>query len=430
LANFGTGTRTAWSNSVTSYCEQNIINNLLGTNTIKVQDLQAQVEVVGKALASETYMHGGTFTNRGVSDKMVNVMKNTLLLLKNIPNFCKANAFASRAHADSGENLMQMFDEISYNSVYKSAIVGTLTQLAENTPVVDDYTDDSVDDSEVVIDPETGRRTKKMKIKGKEGSTYTADDLTKPFVDVYPCFAGIATEAKDFKFVYILNPSSHKNIIDMSEGGGTTTTIDEKTFFKNDGTYYKTSDRDKISGNFKCSIGQEEILLTPTSSRVGKPESIIDKYPCLVTSNAKIMGTITDEAEMDDESRARHHQLSQYPEGKVFFFINGEFLTEFDEKEEKDMTGTFQCSGKRAGKSRLIVTPAAQGDWSGKSKAPEPKYRIPGPERPKNSMDGMGVVSISASYISEILKCAKIGGSTLNQDALNQLYDYIKNNKK
>ena len=41
----------------------------------------------------------------------------------------------------------------------------------------------------------------------------------------------------------------------------------------------------------------------------------------------------------------------------------------------------------------------------------------------------MGTVSASPSYISEILKCAKIGGSTLDQNALNQLYDYIKNNK-
>jgi hypothetical protein len=130
---------------------------------------------------------------------------------------------------------------------------------------------------------------------------------------------------------------------------------------------------------------------------------------------------------MSDYDRSRHDSLGTYPEGEVYFFDNGTFATQYDYDAGIKVTGTFFCGGIK--KTDLKVSKKRDARWDGKDRAPSPEFPIPKKERPKNSASGMGVVSISASYISEILKCAKIGGSTLDQNALNQLYDYIKNNK-
>jgi hypothetical protein len=407
--------RASFNRAIETACTKDKAN--AGTPTM------GEMEILETAKKLHEYINTpNTFGLGYATQESRTAMKEILTNVPTLPDFCH---IANQYKLAYGTSLLEdLRREIYYDSYYSDVVkLPLLSAVAKSI----DLTKEA--EEGIVTDPKTGKKTKKMNVKGKQGSTYTSDDLTEKFVEVYPCFAGIATETKDFNIVYILNPSRHSTIIDTTVNGGTVTTIAEKTFFKNDGTYYKSSDRNKVSGTFECGMGGEEIWLTPTSGGVGKPETITDKYPCLTTFNAKIIGNEIEVAEMDDESRARHPDLSKYPKGKVFFFINGEFLTEFDEREDKDMTGTFSCGGKRGGKSRLKVTPASEADWSGKSKAPEPKYRLPGMDRPKNSMDGMGVVSISASYISEILKCAKIGGSTLTQDALNQLYDYIKNNK-
>jgi hypothetical protein len=344
-------------------------------------------------------------------------IKEILTNVPTLPDFCH---IASQYKLAYGKSLLEdLRREIYYDSYYSDVVrLPLLSAVAKSI----DLTQEA--EEGVVTDPKTG---KKMKIKGKQGSTYTENDLTQPFVEVYPCFAGIATESKDKNIVFILNPSKHSTIIDTSDRGGMRTTIAEKTFFKNDGTYYKSSDRNKVSGTFECGMGGEEIWLTPTSAGVGTPEGILKRYPCLSLYNIKQDGEDTETALMSNDSRARHEELSKYPKGEVYFFMNGEFLTEFDEREGKTMTGTFSCEGRK--KNRLRVTTASQGDWDAKSKALEPKYRLPGEERPKNRMDGMGIVSASAADITEILKCANIGGSVLDQTALNKLYEYIKNNK-
>lgn len=129
--------RWRWRNMVTKWCSDNIYNRNLGPNSIPKSQLQTIVNDTGRALKLGTYTMG-TLTNRGVTNETVTEFVNQMGFLVNIPNFCHANNdFKSFEHASGGENLMEMYDEISNNQVFITNIIGGLKNLAEQTKIFD-----------------------------------------------------------------------------------------------------------------------------------------------------------------------------------------------------------------------------------------------------------------------------------------------------
>jgi hypothetical protein len=197
-----------------------------------------------------------------------------------------------------------------------------------------------------------------------------------------------------------------------------------------DGTYitYTDAKANALSGKFQCSRDGELTLLYPGKVGMGSEGGIYSKWPCLGQSRkdgtpyTEIDSSDNNQAIMADEERKTHPIFSGYPEGDIYFSIDGTFLTENDFNNDLDKSGRFKCKSK----GRIFAAP-----FKGVSTEPiKPNPIVTTTNRGgSKTAGGMGTVSASPSYISEILKCAKIGGSTLDQNALNQLYDYIKNNK-
>ena len=246
----------------------------------------------------------------------------------------------------------------------------------------------------------------------------------------------VAVASKAKNAIIVQNPSEHEQIIDQSQRKKTN--ITDKTTFMLDGTYitYTDAKANALSGKFQCSRDGELTLLYPGKVGMGGEDNIYSKFPCLGASRKGGTGLLpgtpyteidpsdNNKAIMDDEERKTHPIFSGYPKGDIYFSSDGNFQTEDDFNNDVDVSGRFKCKSK----GRIYAKP-----FIGASTEPIKPTSIVTPPDDKDktkTTSGMGIVSISSSYISEILKCAKIGGSTLNQNALNQLYDYIKNNKK
>ena len=306
--------------------------------------------------------------------------------------------------------------EIYYDENYSNTVRYPLTLAIEKSL---DITKQAEEEGTVeVTDPKTG---KKMKVPKKDAGTYTSDDETSEFTKTFPCLATIANATKDYKSVYVLKPSDHENIIDMSTG--IKTKISEKAVFKNDQNYYLKSKRGQAAGTWQCSEPDaEDVELTPAGAGVGTKDNILGKFPCLNAYNVEPKKNKPNIGEMSDYDRSQHASLSTYPEGNVYFFDNGVFVTQRDYEGGIKKSGTFSCGA--IDEDKLEIDKKSATRWEDRERAP-----VPINPNPKPNAGGMGIVSAFPSYISEILKCAKIGGSTLDQNALNKLYDYIKDNK-
>jgi hypothetical protein len=311
-------------------------------------------------------------------------------------------------------------------------------QLAYGTTLLDDLTAEFYSDdyhSKVVRVPLLKAVAKSMdmtkkaeKDGGSKSGTGDAEweKAQLDFYKTYPCLTDVARATRAKNAVVVQNPSQHKQIMDKSQGKQATIT-DETTFLL-DGTYQTATDenRGEFSGKFECSPRGEKVLLYPGKFGMGGEGGIYSKWPCLGqprkdgTAYTEIDSSDNNQAIMADEERKTHPIFSGYPEGDIYFSSDGTFLTENDFNNDLDKSGRFKCKSK----GRIFAAP-----FKGVSTEPIKTNTTTGGGGAK-VIGGMGIVSASAADVTEILKCANIGGTTIDQTALNKLYEYIKNNKK
>jgi hypothetical protein len=354
----------------------------------------------------EAFMKANSRSGVGVYQRGVTDASGFVQLIKqltNIPNVC----YSIRNHKTlrGSETIADIWDEVYWDSNFQKYVLETLRTLALQTKV---------------------SKPLKTKVKtGVDGEESTDDGSIGKEWDKYSCLTDIAIPTKSKKALLVQNPSEHNQIIDQSQGKKTD--IVDKTTFMSDGTYitYADAKTNAISGKYQCSRDFELILLYPGQIGMGTDGGIYAKFPCLgkARKDGTAYTTLEDnQAVMSDDDRRRHPIFSGYPEGDIYFSIDGTFQTENDFNNDVDVSGKFKC--KSQGR---ISAPPFKGVSTEPIK-PVPVVTTTGGGGSRN-VGGMGIVSASSSSISEILKCAKIGGSTLDQNALNQLYDYIKNNK-
>jgi hypothetical protein len=387
--------RSTWGSKVSDACSK----SGSGTATLSEEQITAIAEKMNNLILTQNDWGGGYATE---ASRMG--MKETLTNIPSLPDFCAINTKYGNVYGIS------LIDDL-IREIYRDDYFGQVVKLPVQKAI-----DKSID------------ITKKTE---KEGGKTTGETGGDFFVD-FACLEGIATATKGKGVYRVDNPSSHRRIIDKSQGKQTN--ISEKTLFLSDGTYATDTDvmRETISGTWKCDPSQEKVLLYPGTMGIGKEGGIYSKFPCLTTESPS-GGPYTsldpgdnNVAIMDDEVRMEHPIFKTYPIGDleemdITFNIDGTFLTDYDFENDLEKSGRFVCKGKKikakpyGGLKKSSTTPTPIPDTGGGGGAP---------------VSGMGIVLGSVQgEIAEVLKCAKVGGTTLTQDALNKLYDFIKNNK-
>ena len=279
-------------------------------------------------------------------------------------------------------------------------------------------------------------------VAGPEDPTYQQAELK--IYDKYPCFDGIGiTMTRAVNVFRVEKPNLSGKILERDKNNRLAPTqIVSPTSFDVANNTYTTQDdyqNGKVpSGMFSCSVDGYSVELS-AGKTFGKPGGLLDKYKCLEKFGVKeVEGGDGSEGYMDKGDVLRHPALSTYPmddEGVVYFYLDGTFVTSYDENRDIDESGRFYCN-KRS--TKIVIPAYKKGDYSTLPITPVPDKT----DDTKKSEDdtkkvtptprsGMGVVNNDAKpLVAEILKCANIVGSVLTQGNLNLLYQYIKNNKK
>jgi hypothetical protein len=366
----------------------------------------------------------------------------------------------------TGANLYEKFNEYIMSSESETEIANIIIakfngdanglnfkgskSIDDNELEDNELEDDELEDDENGDNTIPGPKERGKLVPGPKDPTWMKKKLR--IERKFPCFKGKPIEMTESANVFsITNPSAVPGIVEtnMKSGGRDQTKITTGIELNVSTLTYLTekdySAGKSMTGKFACSSNGRFIELTPTEE-VGESGGIIARFPCLRLFNAIQDPVNKLEAIMSDGARLKHPQFSGYPAGDITFYYDGTFLTQDDDDRELDSSGTFECRGRRNNKNKLRATTYHGADYSTIPVTPTPPktddQTKKTDDQTKKTDDntnkvtpkpviGMGSVMSSVQFeIPEILKCANIPGMVLHQGALNQLYQFIKNNKK
>ena len=130
--------RDYWNKQVRSFCSTNYERNFPDGPTFSVSTIQGIVNSIGEAMKAGSISTFGVTGGRGVDNNTTEQFKTLILKLKNVANFCYAVQNLKPAGARKKEDIMQIFNEIYSNKVYKDKILVQLRDVLPKNMKVDD----------------------------------------------------------------------------------------------------------------------------------------------------------------------------------------------------------------------------------------------------------------------------------------------------